>query len=90
MSMGDQGELKEDVYVVLSPYERAMVHAVQTRKPGATSINWKALAEDIKVSETYLKALCTMPLRKTSNKIAMSKIQRAMWSVNLGYRLLPY
>jgi hypothetical protein len=87
--MANQDEMTEDVYVILSSYERAMVHAVQTRKPGATPVNWKALAEDVKVSQTYLKALCTMPLPKKSNEIPMSKIQRAMWQVNLGYVLLP-
>jgi hypothetical protein len=88
--MANQNAMTEDVYIVLSSYERAMVHAVQTRKPGATPINWKALAEDIKVSETYLKALCTMPLPKKSNEVPVSMIQRAMWQVNLGYVFLHW
>jgi hypothetical protein len=50
--MADQ--MKEDVYVVLSSYERATVRSIQKRKPGATPINWKAMAEDLKVSQTYL------------------------------------
>jgi hypothetical protein len=83
--------MTEDVYIVLTPYERAMVHLIQTKKPGATPTNWKAHAEDItEVSETYLKALCTMVLPKSSNEIALSKVERAIWWVNLGRVLLPY
>jgi hypothetical protein len=82
--------MKEDVYIVLSPYERAMVHSIQTRKPGATSTNWTALAEDIKVLETYLQALCTIVLPKSSNEIPLSRVQRAIWWVRLGHVMLPY
>jgi hypothetical protein len=87
---GEDECMKEDVYIVLSPYERAMVHSIQTRKPGATPINWKVLAEDIKVSESYLKALCTIVLPKASNEISLSRVERAIWWVNLGRVLLPY
>jgi hypothetical protein len=88
--MGEREELTEDVYIVLSPYERAMVHAVQTRKPGATPVDWKALAENIKVSVTYLQALCTIILPKSSNEIPMSRVERAIWSMNMRRVLLPY
>jgi hypothetical protein len=83
-------EMTEDVYIVLSPYERAMVHAIQNRKLGVLPINWKAMAEDIKVSENYLKALCTIPLPKTHNEIPVSRVDRAIWSISLGQVLLPY
>jgi hypothetical protein len=84
-SMENMGEeMKEDVYVLLSPYERAAVHAVQFRKPGATPVNWNVMAADLKVSVPYFQALCTISLPKSSNEIPYSRIQRAMWSVSLG------
>jgi hypothetical protein len=89
MGLERDEEMKEDLYVVLSSYERAAVHAVQTRKPGATPVNWKALAQDLKVSENYFKALCTMPLPKSSNEIPCSRIERAIWSISLGRVFLP-
>jgi hypothetical protein len=79
---GESKHMTEDVYLVLTPYERAMVHSIQTKKPGATPTNWKAHAEDIKVSEIYLKALCTLVLPKSSNEIPLSKVERAIWWVN--------
>lgn len=80
--------MTEDVYIVLSSYERGTVHAIQTRKPGATPINWKVLADDIKVSVPYLQALCTIQLPKSSNEIPLSRVERAMWQVHSGYVLL--
>jgi hypothetical protein len=73
--MEGQAGKAEEVYIVLSSYERALVKSIQSRKPGATPINWKALAEDVKMSFTYLQALCTMPLPEKSNEVAMSRVE---------------
>jgi hypothetical protein len=42
--MANRAEMTEDVYIVLSAYERGTVHAIQSRKPGALPINWKAMS----------------------------------------------
>jgi hypothetical protein len=83
-------EMTVEMYLVLTPYKRALVHAIQNGSPGVLSINWKALADDIKVLVNYLKALCTIPLPKTSNEIPMSWMNRAIREVEQNQVLLPY
>jgi hypothetical protein len=83
--MGDNvGQLPEDVYIVLSESERAVVKAIQARKPGECPTDWKATANNLKVSESYLKAIDRIPL-PASNMIAMSSFERAKWSVSLDW-----
>jgi hypothetical protein len=81
--MGKPAKQDEDVYLIRSPYERGIVHAIQSRKPGECPVNWKATAEDMKVGVSYLKALCRIPLPESSNLIPMSSLERALWSVSL-------
>jgi hypothetical protein len=48
------------------------------------------MADNIKVLESYLKALCTIRLPRTSNEFPVSRVERAIREVELGLVLLPY
>jgi hypothetical protein len=58
--------MEDEVFVVFSTLEKEMINTVQSRKPGEAPINWAAMARDIKVSETYLEAICTLKISKNS------------------------
>jgi hypothetical protein len=72
----------EDVYILLSDAERAVVHAIQNRKSWECPVDWESTARNLKVGEAYLKALCKIPLPK-SNMIALSDLEEARWRVSL-------
>jgi hypothetical protein len=86
--MGSQRKDTEEVYVVLSRDERAIVKAIQSRRPGEPPIAWKATANNLKVSKTYLQAICTIPLKENSNEIPMSQIEHAKWTIALRWTSL--
>jgi hypothetical protein len=77
-------EHNKDVYIVLLDSETAVVKAIQARKPGDCPTAWKATADNLKVSESYLKAICKISL-PASNMIGMSSLERAKRSVNLDW-----
>jgi hypothetical protein len=77
--MGDS----EEVYIVLSAEERAVVHAIQNRKSYECPVDWGSTARNLKVGEEYLKALCKIPLPR-SNMIALSDLEEAPLSVTIG------
>lgn len=81
--MGNPERREEDDYLILSPYERGVVHAIQSRKPRDCPVNWAATAADLKVGESYLKAICRIPLPENSNLIPLRDLERAIWSVSL-------
>jgi hypothetical protein len=72
--MAERERVEEDIYIVLSPYERGLVHALQMRKEGSGPVNWKVLAKDVKMSESFLKALIKVELPKDSNNIPLSSL----------------
>jgi hypothetical protein len=82
--MANNGGDSDDVYIVLSQSERAIVKAIQSRKPGDCPTDWARTAANLKVSESYLKAICRIPL-PTSNMISMTSLERAKWSVSLDW-----
>jgi hypothetical protein len=77
-------EHNEDVYIVLSDSERAVVKAIQARKSGDCPTAWKVTADNLKVSESYLKAICRISL-PASNMMEMSSLERAKRSVSLDW-----
>jgi hypothetical protein len=76
--------MEEEVFVVLSYLEKKMIRAVQSRKLGGEEIDWAAMAQDIKVSELYLEAICTLQIPENSKGIPMRKIEKAMTALAEG------
>jgi hypothetical protein len=54
MVPGMQG-VRSEIFIELSPYTRATVHALQNRKEGAGPINWGVLAKDLNITIEQLK-----------------------------------
>lgn len=78
MRMGEA----EDVYIVLSDAEGAVVQFIQNRKTWECPVDWESTARNLKVGEAYLKALCKIPLPK-SGMIALSDLEEARRRVSL-------
>lgn len=81
---GQPSHVKEEVFVVLSPSEIEVIKAVHVRKPGSSSPNWAAMAQDIKVSEVYLEAVCSLRIPEKLEGISMRQIEKAMERVTMG------
>jgi hypothetical protein len=81
---GRSSDAEEEVFVVLSPLEIGIINMVRSRKLGEEPLDWKEMARDIKVSETYLETICTLKIPKNSEGIPMREIERAMRGVSLG------
>jgi hypothetical protein len=77
--MAEDGEV---IVIVLSSAERAIVHAIKNRRQGECPLNWKATAENLKVSESYLSAICRIPMPR-SYEIPWSEYERAKLIVSL-------
>jgi hypothetical protein len=80
--MGDLREMLEDVHFVLSKEERAVVKKIRSMRPGEHRIDWKTIAKNLQVAESYLKAICSIPLPE-SNMISMRELECAKFSVAL-------
>jgi hypothetical protein len=51
-------------------------------RSGEYCIDWKITAKNLRVAESYLKAICSMPLPE-SNMILMRELECAQFSVTL-------
>jgi hypothetical protein len=70
--MAAQGEPSSEVYLELSSYARATVHALQNRAEGSGPVNWGVLAKDLKLTVRQLKALTRIHLPAYSNRVPLS------------------
>jgi hypothetical protein len=64
----------EEIYFEISPAERAVARAIQSKKPGEPKEDWEATAGHLKVSVAYLKALVRIRLPENTNLIPMSSL----------------
>jgi hypothetical protein len=72
----------EEIVIVLSSAERAIVHAIKSKRPGECPLKWGLTARNLKVSETYLRTICRIPIPR-SYEIPWSKYGRAKLIVSL-------
>lgn len=71
----EEGDVEpEEVYLVITPAERAAVCTLQSRGPADPGINWKVIARHLQVSVAYLKALVKIRLPEQTNLIPMSSL----------------
>lgn len=72
--MVGNGRESSEIYVELSSYARATVHALQIRKEGSGPVNWPILANDLNLTVEQLKALARIQLPPNSNRIPIRSL----------------
>jgi hypothetical protein len=73
--MGMHAEQSHEIYIEISSYARATIHALQTRKEGSGPVNWGVLAKDLNLTVKQLKALTRVHLPTNSNWIPLSSCE---------------
>jgi hypothetical protein len=71
--VGNGGESSE-IYLELSSYARATVHALQIRKEGSGPVNWLILAKDLNLTVEQLKTVARIQLPSNSIWISIRSL----------------
>jgi hypothetical protein len=64
----------EEIYIEVTPSERAAVRTIQSMGHANPRINWEATARHLQISVSYLRALAKIDLPEHTNLIRMSSL----------------